>query len=129
MNDNKHSASCKLQMVHEEVIQEVREMMPPDEHLYELADFFKVFGDTTRIKLLCALISSEMCVCDLSVLLNMNQSAISHQLRVLKQANLVKYRKAGKIVYYSLKDEHVEGIFQQGFIHLNESWPALEVHE
>ena len=120
------SVGCNSHVVHEEVVNEVREIMPRDELLYELADFFKVFGDTTRIKILCALISAEMCVCDLSVLLNMNQSAISHQLRVLKQANLVKYRKEGKIVYYALKDEHVEGIFRLGFTHLNENWVALQ---
>ena len=125
MNGNGHNVNSNSPIVHKEVVFEVGKKMPPDEHLYELADFFKVFGDTTRIKILCALISSEMCVCDLSVLLKMNQSAISHQLRVLKQANLVKYRKEGKAVYYSLKDEHVEAIFQQGFIHLNETWPVL----
>ena len=128
MNGNNQNDIGKSQMVHEEIVLAVKEKIPQDELLYELADFFKVFGDTTRIKILCALISSEMCVCDLSVLLNMNQSAISHQLRVLKQANLVKYRKEGKVVYYSLKDEHVEQIFQQGFTHFNETWPALLHH-
>ena len=119
-------ASCKSPMVHEEVVNTVKKKMPSDELLYELADFFKVFGDSTRIKILSALISSEMCVCDLSVLLNMNQSAVSHQLRVLKQARLVKYRKDGKAVYYSLKDEHIDSIFQQGFTHLNERRPGLQ---
>jgi ArsR family transcriptional regulator len=103
--------------------------MPEDEILFAMADFFKVFGDSTRIKILYALISSEMCVCDLSVLLNMHQSAISHQLRVLKQANLVKYRKEGKVVYYSLKDEHVKTIFEQGLIHLKEDWFLLQDKE
>ena len=103
-------ASCKSHTVHAKVVNTVKKKMPSDELLYELADFFKVFGDSTRIKILSALISSEMCVCDLSVLLNMNQSAVSHQLRVLKQAQLVKYRKDGKVVYYSLKDEHIDSI-------------------
>ena len=126
MNGENNNLYCKSQTVHEEVVNEVRQKMPQDELLYELADFFKVFGDTTRIKILCALISAEMCVCDLAVLLGMNQSAISHQLRVLKQAHLVKYRKDGKVVYYSLKDEHVDRIFSQGFTHLNETWPVLK---
>ncbi|HOE56875.1 MAG TPA: metalloregulator ArsR/SmtB family transcription factor, partial [Bacillota bacterium] len=83
-------------------------------------ELFKVFGDTTRIKILCALFESEMCVCDIAALLNMNQSAISHQLRVLKQARLVKYRKEGKVVYYSLDDEHVKQVFEVGLMHVNE---------
>lgn len=94
--------------------------MPREELLYDLAELFKVFGDTTRIKILCALFEAEMCVCDIAALLGMNQSAISHQLRVLKQARLVKYRKDGKVVYYSLDDEHVKHIFGQGLVHINE---------
>ncbi|KJR46489.1 Cadmium efflux system accessory protein [Desulfosporosinus sp. I2] len=94
--------------------------MPMEENLYDLAELFKVFGDSTRIKILWALVEAEMCVCDIAVLLNMTQSAISHQLRVLKQARLVKYRKDGKIVFYSLEDEHIKQIFDQGLIHINE---------
>lgn len=127
MNGNNQNEICKSPIVHEQIINMVKQEMPEDEILYELADFFKVFGDTTRIKILCSLISSEMCVCDLSVLLNMNQSAISHQLRMLKQANLVKFRREGKVVYYSLKDEHVKSIFEQGFVHLHEDWSLLSV--
>jgi len=93
--------------------------MPEEEKLYDLAELFKVFGDTTRIKILHALSEEEMCVCDIAALLGMNQSAISHQLRVLKQAGLVKFRKEGKVVYYSLDDDHVKNIFEQGFIHIN----------
>ena len=126
MNGSNHSGTCNSRTVHEDIVVAVKENIPSDQLLYELADFFKVFGDSTRIKILCALLSSEMCVCDLSVLLGMNQSAISHQLRVLKQANLVKYRRDGKAVYYSLRDEHVNEILQQGFTHLNESWPVLQ---
>lgn len=118
--------NCKSHTVHEKVVNAVKKKMPSDELLYELADFFKVFGDSTRIKILSALISSEMCVCDLSVLLNMNQSAVSHQLRVLKQTRLVKYRRDGKVIYYSLKDEHIDTIFQQGFTHLHERRPELQ---
>ena len=111
---------CRSFVIHEDRVQKVKKNMPADEQLYDLADFFKVFGDTTRVKILFALLFSEICVCDLSVILQMNQSAVSHQLRVLKQARLVKYRRVGKVVYYSLKDRHVQNIFEQGFIHLKE---------
>ena len=116
---------CESRIIHEDIIDEVARKMPDDEVLHDLADFFRVFGDSTRIRILCALIFSELCVCDLSVLLDMNQSAISHQLRLLKQANLVKNRRDGKVVYYSLKDEHVKTIFEQGFTHFNEEWFLL----
>ncbi|AFV11662.1 ArsR-like transcriptional regulator [Thermacetogenium phaeum DSM 12270] len=92
--------------------------MPDDECLFDLAELFKVFGDTTRVKILFALFKAEMCVCDLATLLRMSQSAVSHQLRVLKQARLVKCRKEGKMVYYSLDDEHVKQIFDQGMAHI-----------
>lgn len=111
---------CDCNVIHEEVVNKVRENMPIEENLYDLAELFKVFGDTTRIKILYALFASEMCVCDIAVLLNMTQSSISHQLRVLKQARLVKYRKDGKVVFYSLDDEHIKQIFDQGLIHINE---------
>jgi len=111
---------CDCTVIHEDVVQTVRSQMPNDEDLFELAEFFKVFGDTTRIKILTALSTSELCVCDLAVLLNMTQSAVSHQLRLLKQARIVKYRKAGKIVYYSLDDAHVDTILAQGHQHLAE---------
>ena len=88
-----------------DIIEKVRKVMPEEEQLYDLAELFKVFGDTTRVRILCALFESEMCVCDISTLLNMTQSSISHQLRVLKSAKLVKNRKEGKVVYYSLDDE------------------------
>ena len=112
--------SCICNVIHEEVVNKVKERMPLEETLYDLAELFKIFGDTTRIKILWALDEAEMCVCDLSALLNMTQSAISHQLRILKQAKLVKNRKVGKIVYYSLDDEHVGQIFNQGLAHINE---------
>jgi ArsR family transcriptional regulator len=107
-------------VIHEDIINKVKGVMPEEEKLYDLAELFKVLGDTTRIKIICALFESEMCVCDIAVLLNMNQSAISHQLRVLKQARLVKYRKDGKVVYYSLDDDHVKHIFDMGLLHINE---------
>lgn len=112
--------TCSCTIIHEDIVNQVRKTMPEEETLYDMAELFKVFGDTTRIKILCALFESEMCVCDIASLLSMNQSAISHQLRVLKQARLVKYRKEGKVVYYSLEDEHIKHIFDQGLIHIKE---------
>ena len=111
---------CDCNAIHEDIVNQVRDKMPQEESLYDLAELFKVFGDSTRIRILWALHEVEMCVCDIAVLLNMTQSAISHQLRVLKQANLVKNRKEGKVVYYSLVDDHVREIFDQGLIHINE---------
>jgi DNA-binding transcriptional ArsR family regulator len=111
---------CDCNIIHEEVVNDVREHMPDDDTLLDLADLFKVFSDSTRVKILCALFSAEMCVCDISVLLGMTKSSISHQLRILKQSKLVKNRKDGRVVYYSLNDEHVRAIFDQGLIHVCE---------
>jgi len=111
---------CQCDVIHLDIVNQVKEKMPEEETLYDLADLFKVFGDSTRIKILWALDEAEICVCDIAFLLNMTQSAISHQLRILKQANLVKNRKEGKIVFYSLNDEHVKQIFNQGLIHIKE---------
>ena len=111
---------CDCNVIQEDIVNQVRDKMPQEESLYDLAELFKVFGDSTRIRILWALYEAEMCVCDIAVLLNMTQSAISHQLRVLKQANLVKNIKKGKVVYYSLVDDHVREIFEQGLIHINE---------
>lgn len=118
--DTRTTECCEVQMIHEEVVNKVKEKLPKEEILYDLADLFKVFGDGTRIKILCALFESELCVCDIAALLNMTHSAISHQLRVLKAAKLVKNRKVGKIVYYSLADDHVQHIFDQGLAHITE---------
>lgn len=118
--EHKHAEVCECNAIHEEVVSRVRKMMPEEEKLYDLAELFKVFGDTTRVRILCALFESEMCVCDISVLLGMTQSSISHQLRVLKSAKLVKNRKEGKVVYYSLNDEHIKHIFEQGLEHISE---------
>ncbi|MDF2548222.1 MAG: regulatory protein ArsR [Anaerosolibacter sp.] len=118
MTNQINADSCNCNIIHEDVVNRVKQVMPQEEKLYDLAELFKVFGDTTRIKILYALFENEMCVCDIAVLLGMNQSAISHQLRVLKQAGLVKFRKDGKVVYYSLDDEHVKNIFDQGFVHI-----------
>ena len=111
---------CDCDVIHDDVVMKVREIMPEMETLYDLAELFKVFGDTTRVRILWALDSSEMCVCDIAYLLDMTQSAISHQLRVLKRAQLVRNRRDGKIVYYSLADDHVRTIFNQGFSHISE---------
>ena len=120
MLDKHNNEICDCTIIHEEIIETVKNEMPEEEVLYDLAELFKVFGDTTRVKILCALFESEMCVCDISALLNMSQSAISHQLRVLKSAKLVKNRKDGKVVYYSLDDEHIKHIFDQGLAHVTE---------
>ena len=112
---------CDCNTIHEEVVNDVREHMPDEDILLDLADIFKVFSDSTRVKILYALFRAEMCVCDIAVLLGMTKSSISHQLRILKQAKLVKYRKDGKVVYYSLADEHVKTIFDQGLIHICEN--------
>ena len=114
------SESCSCNVIHKEVVENVKNKLPKEETLYDLAELFKVFGDSTRIKIICSLFESEMCVCDLSVLLNISQSAISHQLRVLKSARLVKFRRAGKVIYYSLDDEHIKPIFDAGLHHITE---------
>lgn len=106
--------------VHEELIQRVHENMPEEDKLYDLAELFKVFGDSTRIRMLFVLFEAEMCVCDLAQALNMTQSAISHQLKVLKQSKLVSSRREGKQVFYSLADGHVRTIIAQGMEHIEE---------
>lgn len=111
---------CDTQEVHPDVINAVRDILPEEETLYDLAELYKVFGDSTRIKILFVLFESEMCVCDIADLLNMTQSAISHQLRVLKQNKLVRSRRDGKTVYYSLADSHVRLILNQGLDHIYE---------
>lgn len=111
---------CDVTVIHQDVINQVSKNMPKEENLYDLAELFKVFGDSTRIRILWALDESEMCVCDIAALLCMTPSAISHQLRVLKHSNLVKSRRDGKVVYYSMKDDHVKLIFKQGLDHIKE---------
>ena len=106
--------------IHKDVVKRVEKTMPKEEIIYDLADFFKILGDTTRMRILSALFQEEMCVYDIANLLKMTQSAISHQLRILKQGRFVKHRKEGKIVYYSLEDEHIKHIVEQGMIHILE---------
>lgn len=109
-----------LSVIHQDVIDKVKAELPADEILYDLAELFKVFGDSTRIKIICALFEKELCVGDLSAVLNVSQSAVSHQLRTLKQARLVKFRRDGKVIYYSLDDDHIKNIFNAGYQHVIE---------
>ena len=110
----------KCEEKHQNIINMVKQKMPKEEILFDIAELFKVFGDSTRMKIICALLEEELCVCDIAVITNTTQSAISHQLRVLKQAKLVKYRKDGKSVIYSLDDDHVREIFEKGRDHIEE---------
>ena len=112
--------ACECLVIHKDAVKEVRSTLPSDETLSDLADLFKLFGDTTRIKILYLLFEKELCVCDIAVLLNMTQSAISHQLKTLKHSKLVKFRREGKVVFYSLADTHVRSIIAQGMEHLTE---------
>ena len=114
------SPCCEENLVHQDAVEQVRGLLPPDETLYDLAELFKIFGDCTRVKILYALLESELCVCDIAKLMEVSQSAVSHQLRVLKASKLVKFRREGKTVYYSLADEHVIRILSQGMEHILE---------
>ena len=112
--------TCEFMHVHEQIVDRVEMVMPDEQQLLDLSEFFKVFGDSTRIKILYVLSQSEMCVCDIATLLQMGQSAISHQLRVLKQMRLGSFRREGKTVFYSLADSHIQTILDQGMEHINE---------
>lgn len=107
-------------ILHEDVVNEVKKKIPQDEMIYDLAEFFKVFADSTRMKIIYALMENELCVCDIANIVQTTQSAISHQLRLLKQAKLVKFRKEGKVVYYSLDDDHISQIIRKGREHIEE---------
>lgn len=111
---------CETIETHEELLKIVRQTMPEETKLYDLAELFKVFGDSTRIRILFVLFETEVCVCDLAEALHMTQSAISHQLKILKQSKLVKSRREGKSIFYSLADEHVRSIIDQGREHIEE---------
>ncbi len=119
MKEN-HSPSYEYMHVHHELVERVNANMPDEDLLIDLAELYRVFGDSTRIRILYALFESEMCVCDIAQVLGMSTSAISHQLRVLKQARLVKYRREGKTVFYALSDDHVRSIINQGLEHVEE---------
>lgn len=111
---------CEVSVIHDDVLARVRVKMPDEEPIYEVSELFKVFGDSTRSRIICALNIEEMCVCDLAALLGMTQSAISHQLRLLKVSRIVKSRKQGRVVYYSLDDAHIGKIFATAFDHVME---------
>lgn len=116
-----NTPTCQEEELHPEAIHRVQEKLPQDEVLYDLAELFKIFGDSTRVKILYALLEAEeLCVCDIASLMDVTQSAVSHQLRVLKSSKLVKFRKEGKTVYYSLADDHVCRILSQGMEHICE---------
>lgn len=119
-SDLDEEMKCDYIHVHEDIVFEVDKKMPEEEELYDLADFFKIFADSTRIKILYVLMCSEMCVCDIARILTMSQSAISHQLRILKQSQLVKNRRDGKTIFYSLSDGHIKNILSQGLEHISE---------
>lgn len=112
--------ACSFLCVHEDVVAQVQSSLPEEEKLLRLADLFKVFGDGTRVRILYVLFEAEVCVCDLANLLGMTQSAVSHQLRILKTARLIKARRDGKTVFYSLADDHVATLLRQGMEHICE---------
>ncbi len=114
------SAQCDCEVIHEDIVKEVRDKMPSGDDFSALANLYKMFSDPTRVKIMWALSLNEMCVCDLAVLLNMTKSAISHQLKFLRLTNLVKFQRQGKMVRYSLADDHVKDIFKNGFEHIRE---------
>ncbi|MBQ8389544.1 MAG: helix-turn-helix transcriptional regulator [Oscillibacter sp.] len=117
MEDRYNVECCDYIHAHEDLVEKVRNTMPSEDVLYDLAELFRIFGDSTRIRILYVLFEAEMCVCDIAQLLGMTQSAISHQLRSLKNARLVKARREGKTVFYSLADDHVKTIVDQGIEH------------
>ena len=120
MEDRYNVECCEFMHAHDEIVERVQKEMPGEDTLYDLTELFRIFGDSTRIRILYVLFESEMCVCDIAQLLGMSQSAISHQLQVLKKSKLVKYRRKGKTVFYSLADSHVRTILGQGMEHVTE---------
>ncbi|UZT81291.1 metalloregulator ArsR/SmtB family transcription factor [Caproicibacterium sp. BJN0003] len=120
LKKNQEAECCEFIHVHQDIVDRVNRVMPDEDTLYDLSELFKIFGDSTRIKILYVLFESEMCVCDIAQLLQMTQSAISHQLRALKQSKLVSSRREGKTVFYALADSHVRTILDQGMEHVSE---------
>ena len=119
-NIRKDDALCSVTIIHEDILNKVRKEMTEDSQLVRMAELFKALDDPTRLKIINALLLAEMCVCDLAALLNMTQPTISHHLKTLRQTQLIKYRRDGKIVYYSLDDDHIELLFRQGLAHVVE---------
>lgn len=124
----KNDFNCDCNIIHKEIVEETRKKLPIDKKFNQAAHFFKILGDTTRNKILFALDQNEMCVCDIANLLNMSKSSISHQLSNLRKNKIVKCRKSGKTVYYSLDDEHVSQVFELGFAHIDHQ-ERMEDHE
>ena len=124
----KSEYECDVEMIHEERVNTVKKSFLADEILFELSDFYKIFGDTTRVRILYALDKSELCVCDISAVLGMSVSAVSHQLKTLREANLVKARREGKVIFYNLSDEHVKQILEFGLEHIMETkkWKKMK---
>lgn len=120
MEDRYNADCCDFIHVHEDVVEQVRRELPGEDVLYDLTELFRIFGDSTRIRILYALSASELCVCDIALLLGLTQSAISHQLKALKNARLVKSRREGKTVFYALADDHVRTMIAQGLEHVTE---------
>ncbi len=118
--DKFNDEKCEVTLIHEDNVKKAINELPNDELIADLSDMFKIFGDQTRVKILMALESGELCVCDIAAVMDMSQSAISHQLRVLKQSNIVKTRRQGKVVYYSISDDHVKEIFDIAMVHVQE---------
>ena len=119
--EEKYTEECECNLVHESVVERVRATMPDEDTLCDIAELFKVFGASTRTRIISALFEAELCVCDIAELLSMTKSAVSHQLRILRQTKIVKNRKSGKEVYYSLDDEHISEIFKTALEHLKEN--------
>lgn len=121
-NENiKEEIISDCEVIHEDIVNKVKANMNDEKEIVKLAGLFKIYGDPTRLRIISALDQHEMCVCDIAVLINMTKSAVSHQLRTLKEANLVKSRKDGRVVFYSLDDKHIEDIFKIGLEHIRHS--------
>lgn len=118
---HEHAECCEKHIIHEDAIKHVMSTIPDDDTLFDLAELFKIFGDSTRIRILFALYDTELCVCDIAETLKMTQSAVSHQLQILRTSKLVKSRREGKSIFYSLADSHVLTIIAQGLDHVEES--------
>lgn len=124
MPEEKDNGLCGVTMVHEDRVREVQGRLDDDETFYYMAEFFHMFDDPTRLKIIGALIESELCVCDIAAVTGMSQSVISHHLQILRQARVIQFRRVGKMAYYSLCDDHIHGIFRQGRTHVLEKEAA-----
>ena len=119
-NYEQSTPECECEELHSDIVEQKRAAMPDERTIYELADFFKIFGDSTRMSILFAIDGEPMCVCDIAALLGMTKSAVSHQLKILRQSDLITYRKSGKNVFYTLADDHVRDIIEKALEHIRE---------